>query len=270
MFSLLLVCLALLGDLSTAEQWHLLWADEFNAAHLNEAEWKFDLNVSYNHELQSYTAHRSENVRLHDGHLIIEARPQKDDGYDFTSGRLASKRSWTYGKFEARARLPHGKQLWPAIWMLPVKDTYGESPASGEIDIMENDGSKPHVISGTLHYGGTYPNNNMSSSGDLHFPADFSAGFHVWSVEWTRKEIRWLLDNKQFHHVNIDRNLWSGKGRNPYTASGQPFDKPFYWVLNVAVGGDFFGEVPKVTVEEAKHWPKPTMEIDYIRVYSLV
>ncbi|KAH9391724.1 hypothetical protein TYRP_022571 [Tyrophagus putrescentiae] len=181
-----------------------------------EAEWKYDLNASYNHELQSYTAHRSENVRLHGGHLIIQARPQKDDGYDFTSGRLISKRAWAYGKFEARAKLPRGKQLWPAIWMLPQKSTYGNYAADGEIDIMEYRGDRVHEISGTLHYGAAFPNQTMNSSGDLHFPVDFSAGFHLWTLEWTRREIRWLLDGKQFHHVNIDRSMWSGKGKNPY------------------------------------------------------
>lgn len=271
MFSLLLLSLTLLGqNLALAENWHLQWADEFNAAHLNEAEWKYDLNASYNHELQSYTAHRSENVRLQGGHLIIQARPQKDDGYDFTSGRLVSKRAWAYGKFEARAKLPCGKQLWPAIWMLPQKSTYGNYAADGEIDIMEYRGDRVHEISGTLHYGAAFPNQTMNSSGDLHFPVDFSAGFHVWTLEWTRREIRWLLDGKQFHHVNIDRSMWSGKGRNPYTANGQPFDQPFYWVLNVAVGGDFFEDQPKVTMEEARHWPQPTMEIDYVRVFSEV
>ena len=261
MFSLLLLSLTLLGqNLALAENWHLQWADEFNAAHLNEAEWKYDLNASYNHELQSYTAHRSENVRLHGGHLIIQARPQKDDGYDFTSGRLISKRAWAYGKFEARAKLPRGKQLWPAIWMLPQKSTYGNYAADGEIDIMEYRGDRVHEISGTLHYGAAFPNQTMNSSGDLHFPVDFSAGFHLWTLEWTRREIRWLLDGKQFHHVNIDRSMWSGKGKNPYTANGQPFDQPFYWVLNVAVGGDFFEDQPKVTMEEARHWPQPTME----------
>ncbi|KAH9409819.1 hypothetical protein TYRP_023692, partial [Tyrophagus putrescentiae] len=66
----------------------------------------------------------------------------------------------------------------------------------------------------------------MNSSGDLHFPVDFSAGFHLWTLEWTRREIRWLLDGKQFHHVNIDRSMWSGKGKNPYTANGQPLTSP--------------------------------------------
>lgn len=119
MLILLLLSVSLLGSNFATAEWHLLWADEFNGNHLNEADWKYDLNASYNHERQSYTAHRSENVRLHDGHLIIEAHVQKDDGYDFTSGRLLSKKAWTYGKFEARAKLPKGRQLWPAIWMLP-------------------------------------------------------------------------------------------------------------------------------------------------------
>lgn len=130
---------------------------------------------------------------------------------------------------------------------------------------MEYRGDKVHEISGTL-----WANNVMHSSGDLHFPEDFSAGFHTWTLEWTKKEMRWLLDGKQFHHFNIDQSMWFGKGKNPYTAKGQPFDKPFFWVLNIAVGGDFFGDEPKITVEEARKWPQPRMEIDYIRVFHQV
>ena len=108
----------------------------------------------------------------------------------------------------------------------------------------------------------------MSSTGDREFPVDFSKDFHIFGLEWTHKEISWWLDGKKYHSVNIDRNLWSGKGKNPYTAHGQPFDAPFFWVLNVAVGGDFFGDVPKVTPEQARHWAQPTMEVDYVRVYQ--
>jgi hypothetical protein len=141
--------------------------------------------------------------------------------------------------------------------------------ASGEIDIMESRGERPNKIIGTIHYGGTSPNNIYSSSGEKEFPVDFSANYHKFAVEWNAKEIKWLLDEKEYYSQNINRSMYSGQGTNPYTKSGQPFDQPFHWILNVAVGGVFFPSNvygPQVTPEEAKQWAKPTMEVDYVRV----
>ncbi|KAH9409088.1 hypothetical protein TYRP_011363 [Tyrophagus putrescentiae] len=246
-------------------RWTLVWQDEFTGHHLNEHLWKHDLNKSFNSELQSYTAGR--NVRVSDGLLTIEARPEKDDGYDFTSGRLITKQAWVGGKFEIRARLPRGRQLWPAIWMLPATNAYGLWWKNGEIDLMEAQGERPSVISGTAHYGGT-----SSTSGNRRYPFDFSRHFHTFGLIWDRRQMRWFVDGTLFHSVRINRNLWppTAKGVNPYRRKGQPFDQPFRILLNVAVGGTFFGEgVPKVTPEEARSgWPKPTMEVDFVRVYQ--
>jgi len=193
---------------------------------------------------------------------------QAHNGRNYTSGRITSRKAWAYGKFEARARLPKGKHLWPAIWLMPQKDVYGGWPASGEIDIMESRGERSSHNEATISYGGVEPDYTSSGSEEITFPFDFSQDWHLFGLEWDTNEIRWYVDNKQFHKESINRSMWSGKGKNPYSKNGQPFDQPFYWIFNVAVGGTFF---PKniygtLTVEEAKHWPKPTMEVDFVKV----
>ena len=134
---------------------------------------------------------------------------------------------------------------------------------------MEARGERPKQLQGTIHYGGAWPNNVYSGSGEKDFPTDFSADFHVFAVEWNTEKIMWSVDGNVYHTENINRSMWSGKGTNPYTKNGQPFDKPFFFILNLAVGGAFFPESvygPGVTVAEAQAWPKPSMEIDYVRV----
>ena len=134
---------------------------------------------------------------------------------------------------------------------------------------MEARGQRTDQILGTIHYGGSIPNNIHSGSNEKTFPIDFSADFHEFAVEWNTEKIMWFVDGGLFHTENINRNMWSGKGNNPYNHNGAPFDKPFHFILNLAVGGAFFPESvygPQVTVEEARRWPKPTMEIDYVRV----
>ena len=257
---------------SVFADWHLIWQDEFNSNHLNESEWTFQVGTGDggwgNHELEYYTNNRHENTRVENGHLVIDVRVEDFQGSHFTSARLNSRRAWTYGKFEARARLPSGHNLWPAIWMMPRDSKYGVWAASGEIDIMELRGDKPHEIMGTIHYGGSWPNNIFHGSGERYYPQDFSQDYHTFAVEWDRNSIKWLLDNNVYHEENINRIMWSGKGSNPYHANGQPFDQPFYWILNVAVGGNFFGNGPYVSPGEARGWAKHTMEVDYIRVYQ--
>jgi len=136
---------------------------------------------------------------------------------------------------------------------------------------MEYRGDRTNEILGTIHYGGTAPNNIHSGSGEIKFGTDFSADWHTYGVEWDTNEIKWFCDGKEYHKENINRSMYSGKGKNPYTKNGQPFDQPFHWILNVAVGGNFFPANVyggQVTPAEAKNWAKPTMEIDYVRVWE--
>ena len=138
--------------------WHQVWSDEFNGNHLDDNNWVYETGCGLtNNEEQCYTSHRPQNVRVENGHLVIDVKVEEYQGRHFTSGRVHSKHAWTYGRFEARARLTSGHHLWPAIWMMPRDSKYGQWAASGEIDIMELRGDKPHEIMGTIHYGGTAP-----------------------------------------------------------------------------------------------------------------
>ncbi|KAJ6219834.1 hypothetical protein RDWZM_005646 [Blomia tropicalis] len=265
--TIIFISLALAGTVRC--NWQLVWSDEFNGNGLDENNWNYQTGCSQqNDELECYTSHRHENVRVENGHLVIEARPEEYQGHHFTSGRLHGKKAWAYGKFEARAKMPSGHHLWPAIWMMPRDSKYGGWAASGEIDILELRGDKPHEIVGTIHYGGSWPNNIYHGSGERYYQQDFSQDYHTFAVEWDQKEIRWYVDGQHYHTENIDRNMWSGRGNNPYHKNGEPFDQPFYWILNVAVGGNFFGPGPYVSPAEARNWHKRTMEVDYVRVYQ--
>ncbi|KAJ6219836.1 hypothetical protein RDWZM_005648 [Blomia tropicalis] len=211
------VSLVLIGTVKC--NWQLVWSDEFNGNHLDENNWKYHTGVhKRNHELEFYTSHRHENVRVENGHLVIEARPEEYQGSNFTSGRLDGKKAWTYGKFEARAKLPSGHNLWPAIWMMPRDSKYGIWAASGEIDIMEFRGDKPHEIMGTIHYGGTWPDNISSTSGVRHYKHDFSQDYHTFALEWEQKRFvalagtvrcNWqLVWSDEFNGNDLDENNW--------------------------------------------------------------
>ncbi len=142
----------------------------------------------------------------------------------------------------------------------------------GEIDIVEYRGQRKNQIIGTIHFGGVRPFNKEKGSKEKNFTIDFSKRYNVFSIEWQQKSIKWFVNNELFHSESLVKNFWSKRGNNPYFKNGQPFDKPFYIILNVAVGGNFFpksiyGKLNKI---EAKRWPKPSMEIDFIRVYQWI
>ncbi|CAG2118668.1 unnamed protein product [Medioppia subpectinata] len=268
--SLLLVAVGVLG---AQADWQLVWKDEFDGTQLNDNEWNYEVGGSGwgNNELEYYTSHNGNNARVDNGHLTINAKVTAEGGRQFTSARLTSKQSWTYGKFEARAKLPKGKHLWPAIWMMPKDSVYGGWAASGEIDIMEARGERPSIVQGTIHHGGAWPNNVYHGSGEHDFGRDFTADFHTFTLEWNNNQIMWSVDGQIYHTENINKNMWSGKGPNPYNHNVAPFDQRFFWILNVAVSGNFFPANiygPPVTPDEARQWAKPTMEIDYLRVYQ--
>ncbi len=280
------------GDLQLSLQkgdWKLTWNDEFNDESADIGiNWAYDLGNGFyfdgdfingwgNNELQCYTDHAS-NVYLEDGSLVIRAI-KEDASYtaegrtdtqqcSYTSARIKTKGKFaqTYGRYEIRAKLPAGIGLWPAIWMLSEDDEYGSWAASGEIDIMENNGNTPETVLGTLHYGAEFPY-NTSSGDEYHFPEGTDAtDFHVYALEWEPGEIRWYVDNV----LTQTQNAW-------YTQSDPiehdlydypaPFNKDFHLIMNLAIGGNFLGNPAQSLIDKTMSEPKK-MEIDYVRIYA--
>lgn len=240
--------------------WELVWNDEFNALEIDTNKWTHEnwWPGYVNNELQSYSDDPS-NSFLADGALSIVVRrasPFDPNNPAYSSARMhtSGKGDWTYGRFEIRARLPMGRGLWPAIWMMPTESIYGPWPVSGEIDIMELLGHEPNVVHGTLHYGDYYPNH---SSAGTHFrltTGDFSEAFHTFALEWEAGEIRWYVDDQLYQ----TRTSW-------FSAGGDwpaPFDQDFHMILNVALGGDWPGNPDQSTL-----FPQ-TMQVDYVRVFQ--
>lgn len=242
--------------------WTLVWSDEFEGSNIDMSKWSYEVNGSGggNNELQYYTA-RTNNSFIENGTLVIQALEENYTGPDgtrnYTSARMRTlnKGDWTYGRFEARMKLPYGQGLWPAFWMLPTDWVYGGWAASGEIDIMEIVGHEPNVLHGTIHYGGEWPNN--TSSGDIYtLPSgNFSDDFHVFAIEWEEGEIRWYVDGFLYHK----ETSWYTESGPPFPA---PFDKRFHILLNVAVGGNWPG-----SPDESTEFPQ-RMTVDYVRVYT--
>ena len=237
---------------------HLVWSDEFNQPGAPDStKWGYDLGASNgwgNNELEYYTRD-PKNVRIEGGNLIIEARKDSLEGKPFTSCRIVSKGKgdWLYGRVEVRAKLPHTKGTWPAIWMLSTDDSYGGWPASGEIDIMEHVGYDPGVIHGTIHTDAYNHVKKTQKEGKVKVP-DAQDKFHVYAIEWTKDKMDFIVDDKIYHSVQRDP-------KDDY--KGWPFDKRFHLIMNVAVGGNWGG---KEGVDETG-WPQ-RMEVDYVRVYQ--
>jgi len=238
--------------------WELVWSDEFNGDALDRSKWEFEVNArgGGNRELQYYGTN---NVSVRDGFLTIEARREHYSGpegtREYTSSRLRTSRKgdWLRGRYEVRAKLPQGKGLWPAIWMLPTDNRYGGWPRSGEFDIMELLGHEPNRVHGTIHYADR-SGDHASSGGAFTLPAgSFADVFHVFRLDWEAAEMRWYVDEKLYHAATN----WSS-GTNAFPA---PFDQRFHLLLNVAVGGNWPGNPDAST-------PFPqAMIVDYVRVY---
>ena len=240
----------------------LVWSDEFNYQGLPDSnKWSYDRGTGCpsicgwgNNELQFYTWNRSENARVENGMLVLEARKEPFQGAAYTSARLVTKNKgdWKYGRIEIRAKLPAGRGMWPAIWMLPSKWEYGGWPRSGEIDIMENVGYLPDSIFGAIHtdsYNGMRGTQKVKS---VHY-TDISRNFHVYSVEWTPEYISFRVDGKEFNHFRNEGN----------SVATWPFDKEFHLLLNIAIGGNWGG---KHGVDDTV-FPQQ-MVVDWVRVYQ--
>ena len=273
------------------DEWKLVWNDEFDGDCIDPSKWAFDIGNGFfdypqqvwipgwgNEELQYYT-HEPENVFVKDSLLTIRALKESLHGCGYTSARLKTRRrdgtplfTKLYGKFEFRAKVPWGKGLWPALWLLPQEDRYGGWAASGEIDVMEIVGEKPHEVLNSIHFGSAYPKRSLITHVHPLPGGSTVADWHVYTVEWEPGEIRFYVDGV---HTATRDHWWScsktceGQGiearraadLNPWPA---PFDQPFYLVMNVAVGGNFPGAPNAATRFPAE------LVVDYVRVYDRV
>lgn len=240
--------------------WEVVWADEFDGdagQAPDPSRWTYDLGVGTdgwgNLELQTYTD-RSDNVALSgDGTLVITAREEALDGAEYTSARLKTQGLYavTYGRVEARMKLPTGAGLWPAFWMLGEDVTEVGWPECGEIDVMEYRGQSVDVVQGSLHGPGYSGGDPITDVYFLPGDAGFDDDFHVFAVEWDPGRIAWYVDDVLYNLVTTSH----------VPAGGQwVYDHPFFLILNLAVGGNFVGAPTADTA-----FPQQLV-VDYVRV----
>ncbi len=241
----------------------LVWEDEFDENRLDTTVWSPVIGDGCprlcgwgNNELQYYRGNEN-NIRFEDGSLVLEARKEKVNGREFTSGKLITKNKadWKYGKIEVRAMLPCGTGTWPAIWMLPtIENREGKWPGDGEIDIMEHVGHNHGMIHGTAHTG-KYNGMYGTHKSDSIFLEDVHKKYHTYSIEWTEESITWFADGTAYHKLEKDNDIdeW-------------PFNQfNYHLIINFAVGGNWGG---KHGVDEGV-WPQ-AFKIDYVRYYKLL
>jgi beta-glucanase (GH16 family) len=256
-------CLALLactaGALAQTSEWKMVWHDEFDGPVLDPSKWVYVTagNGFGNKELEYYTD-RPQNIHVENGMLAIQAikeayRATDGTSRGFTSARIHTKGKFaqSYGRFEARIKVPYGQGIWPAFWMMG--DVAARWPANCEIDIRENIGREPSTVHGTIHGPGYSGEHGIGAPFSLPAGGRFCDDFHVYAVEWEPEAIRWYVDGAQYHSV---------------TPSSLPpgarwvYDHPFYLLLNLAVGGGWPGNPDGTSM-----FPQ-TMLVDYVRVYQ--
>lgn len=248
------------GDASNKEsEYRLVWSDEFNYNGLPDDEkWAYDTEGNDagwgNNESQHYTEKNEKNSLVEKGTLYITAHNETYGHKEFTSARLISKADWKYGKIEVNARLPKGRGTWAAIWAMPGGWTFndGNWPDVGEIDIMEHVGHDLGVIHASAHSKDYQWQKQTQKTGTINIP-DAHQEFHSYIMEWSPEVMKTYVDDKLYFEY---KNEGLGKDKWPY-------DKPFYLILNVAVGGAW-GSMQGI---DTTAFPQ-TMEVDYVRVYQ--
>lgn len=287
-FATVLAALAATQSPAAAGPWRLVWHDEFNGSRIDPKKWTFAVECwgGGNHERQCYT---NRNAVVRHGVLTITARRETTTGPDlpealrksgepvatktqpYSSAKLttARKAQWKYGKFEIRARLPLGQGTWPAIWMLPADNAYGPWAASGEIDILETvnlgalcvdcPGARDDRVLGTLHFGGVNPRNTHKGE-EIFYPPILDGKFHTFALTWEPEKMVWFVDGKPYAARRADE-WYTESSETP----GAPFDKPFYMILNLAVGGGL-PESRDLKTVDPRAFPA-RLDVDYVRVW---
>ena len=258
-FATLLLSFANCGIVAQAQNWTLVWSDEFSqpdGSAPDATKWGYDVGGTGwgNNELEYYTS-RTNNARVEGGQLVIEARQERYSGKNYTSARLLTKGkwSWTYGRIEARIKIPRGQGLWPALWMLGANVDSVGWPTCGEIDIIENVGREPGTVHGTLHGPGYSGSDGIGGPFVLPGGAAFADDFHVFAVQWETNRIRWSVDNQPYFSVT-PTSLPAG--------THWVFAAPQFLLLNVAVGGSWPGKPDGTTIFPQR------MLVDYVRIYA--
>lgn len=235
----------------------LAWSDEFSGNTLNTNVWNYETgngsNGWGNNELEYYTS-STKNSFVSNGNLIIEARKEPLLGFNYSSARLTTqnKKNFQFGRIDIRAKLPVGKGIWPALWMLGANISTVGWPACGEIDMMELIGTYPNRVTGTMHW---KPVTGTSASKGADFTnnaGDFSQQFHVFSIVWTKDAIKWYVDD--YLYVS---NTIADVGSANY-----PFNADHFFIFNVAVGGQWPGSPDATTAFPQR------MFVDYVRVFQ--
>jgi beta-glucanase (GH16 family) len=237
--------------------YQLAWEEEFDNG-IDESAFNFEIgdgcpNVCGwgNNELQKYTSD-TENAKIENGKLIITATRTGTSNYESARITTKGKKEFRFGRIDIRAKLPFGQGLWPALWMLGANIDQVGWPACGEIDILEHIGNKPKTVYGTAHWGPQNRGFSTYLTGEHTLNKDVSEEFHVFSIVWELNEIVWYVDEIKYHTIR------------PADMKGEEyrFNQAFFFILNVAVGGNWPGNPDATTT-----FPQ-TMEVDYIRVFQ--
>ena len=249
--------------LDNIDDWQPVWCDEFDEDGLPSPDrWAYDVGGHGwgNNELQYYTRANLNNAFIEDGVLHIQAIKESFQGNEYTSARLVTKYygDWEYARIQVMARMPSGRGLWPAIWMLPTEWRYGGWPYSGEIDIMEYVGYDPGIIHGTIHTG-AFNHSLGTQIGYSKAVPTAETEFHLYEMVWEPRRIRLYIDGEQFAIFGYNPDF------RPHVSNTDawPFDQPFHLILNVAVGGDWGG----AQGVDDSIFPQ-SMEVKYVRVYQ--
>jgi beta-glucanase (GH16 family) len=252
----LAVAAALAGSAAAQDGWKLVWSDEFDGparSAPDATKWTYDVGATGwgNRELENYTRSLDNASLDGNGNLVIQAL-KTESGY--TSARLKTQGLYTmtYGKIEARLKIPYGQGIWPAFWLLGENSRRGGWPRCGEIDVMENIGKEPATVHATVHGPGYSGGSGIGKPYALT-GGRFADDFHIYTVVWNRDSLEFFVDGNSYHKM--------GPSSIP-SGSEWVFDHPFFIILNVAVGGGWPGNP-----DDATKFPQ-RMLVDYVRVYQ--
>ena len=234
----------------------LAWADEFNSITIDETSWTFESgnnNGWGNGELENYT-NRAQNAFASNGNLIIEARQEDYNGSQYTSARMVTKakKTFKYGRIDIRAKLPSTKGIWPALWLLGNNIDAVSWPACGEIDMMELLGQEPNKMYSTLHWGATFQLHDSKGTNYVLPTGSFDQEFHVYSMDWEENSIKIFVDDQQIFSAT----------NNDVTGNPYPFNNDFFFIFNIAVGGNWPGAPDANTTFPQR------LVVDYVRVFQ--